>query len=43
VIISGTPKQVIQEKLAMTFFKLSRYNICTLNSEMKAKWRCCRG
>jgi hypothetical protein len=25
------------------FYKPGRYNICTLNSEMKAKWRCSRG
>jgi hypothetical protein len=31
------------KKSAMTFFRPGRYNICTFNSEMKAKWRCCRG
>jgi hypothetical protein len=27
----------------MTFFKPGKYNICTLNSEENAKWRCCLG
>ncbi len=31
------------KKLATAFFRPSRYNICTLNSEMKAKWRFCHG
>jgi hypothetical protein len=29
------------KKSATTFFKPGRYNTCTLNSEMKAKWHCC--
>ncbi len=28
---------------ATTFFKPGKYSTCTLNSEMKAKCRCCRG
>jgi hypothetical protein len=27
-------------KSAMTFFKLGKFNSCTLNSEMNAEWRC---
>ncbi len=30
-------------KSATTFFKPSRYNNCTLNSEINAKWRCFLG
>jgi hypothetical protein len=26
-----------------TFFKQGKYNNCTLNSEMNAKWHCCLG
>jgi hypothetical protein len=29
-------------KIGNNIFKPGRYNICTLNSEMKAKWHCCR-
>jgi hypothetical protein len=29
------------KKSAITFFKPGRYNNCTLNSEIKARWRCC--
>jgi hypothetical protein len=29
------------KKLATTFFKPGKNNICTLNSEMNAKWHCC--
>ncbi len=31
------------KKSAKTFFKLGKYNSCTLNSEMKAKWCCYLG
>jgi hypothetical protein len=31
------------KKSAMTFFKPVKYNICTLNSEINAKWRSCLG
>jgi hypothetical protein len=31
------------KKSATTFFKPGKYNSCTLNSEMNAKWRCCLG
>jgi hypothetical protein len=31
------------KKSATTFFKPHKYNSCTLNSEMNAKWRCCLG
>jgi hypothetical protein len=31
------------KKSAMTFFKPGKYNSCTLNSEMNAKWCCCLG
>ncbi len=31
------------KKSETTFFNPGRYNICTLNSEMKAKWHCWRG
>jgi hypothetical protein len=31
------------KKSASTFFKLGKYNNCTLNSEINAKWRCCLG
>jgi hypothetical protein len=31
------------KKLATTFFKPGKYNSCTLNSAMNAKWRCCLG
>jgi hypothetical protein len=31
------------KKSATTFFKPGKYKICTLNSEMNAKWRCCLG
>jgi hypothetical protein len=31
------------KKSATTFFKPGRYNNCTLNSEIKARWRCCLG
>ncbi len=31
------------KKSATTFFKLGKYNNCTLNSEMNARWRCCLG
>jgi hypothetical protein len=31
------------KKSATTFFKSGNYNSCTLNSEMNAKRRCCRG
>jgi hypothetical protein len=31
------------KKSATTFFKVGKYNICTLNSEMNAKWHCCLG
>jgi hypothetical protein len=31
------------KKSATTFFKPGKYIICTLNSEMNAKWRCCLG
>ncbi len=30
-------------KSATTFFKPGKYDSCTLNSEMNAKWHCCRG
>jgi hypothetical protein len=29
------------QKIGNNIFKPNRYNICTLNSEMKAKWHCC--
>jgi hypothetical protein len=33
-----------QDKKSMTtFFKPGKYNICTLNSEMNAKWQCFLG
>jgi hypothetical protein len=31
------------KKSATTFFKLGKYNSCTLNSEMNAKWCCSLG
>jgi hypothetical protein len=31
------------EKSARIFFKPGKYNSCTLNSEMNAKWCCCLG
>jgi hypothetical protein len=31
------------KKSASTFFKPGKYKICTLNSEMIAKWHCCLG
>ncbi len=31
------------KKSATTFFKPAKYNNCTLNSEMNARWRCCLG
>jgi hypothetical protein len=31
------------KKSATTLFKPDKYNSCTLNSEMNAKWRCCLG
>jgi hypothetical protein len=31
------------KKLAKTFFKPGRYNNCTLNSDINARWRCCLG
>ncbi len=31
------------KKSATTFFKPGKYNSCTLNSEMNAKWRWCLG
>jgi hypothetical protein len=31
------------KKSATTFFKPGRYNNCTLNSEINARWRCCLG
>jgi hypothetical protein len=31
------------KKSATTFIKPGKYNSCTLNSEMNAKWRCCLG
>jgi hypothetical protein len=31
------------KKSASTFFKPAKYNSCTLNSEMNAKWHCCLG
>jgi hypothetical protein len=30
-----------EKKSATTFFKPGKYNSCTLNSEMNAKWHCC--
>jgi hypothetical protein len=31
------------KKSATTFFNTGKYNNCTLNSEMNARWRCCLG
>ncbi len=31
------------KKSETTFFKPSKYNSCTINSEMNAKWHCCLG
>jgi hypothetical protein len=31
------------KKSATTFFKPGKYDICTLNYEMNAKWHCCLG
>ncbi len=31
------------KKSATTFFKPGKYNSCTLNYEMNAKWCCCLG
>jgi hypothetical protein len=38
VVLFGRDK-----KSATTFFKRGKYKICTLNSEINAKWRCCLG
>jgi hypothetical protein len=31
------------KKSATTFLKPDKYNSCTLNSKMNAKWHCCLG
>jgi hypothetical protein len=31
------------KKSATTFFKPGKYNSCTLNPEMNARWHCCLG
>jgi hypothetical protein len=49
--LSPTRQRLIQrlfdlgrtKKSATIFFKPGKYKICTLNSEMNAKWRCCLG
>ncbi len=33
----------LDKNFATTFFKPGKYKICTLNSEMNAKWCCCLG
>jgi hypothetical protein len=45
-IVATDPVVVLfgwDKKSATTFFKLGKYNSCTLNSEMNAKWLCCLG
>jgi hypothetical protein len=31
------------QKISNDIFQTGKYNSCTLNSEMNAKWRCCLG
>ncbi len=39
----GREGEGVDKKSATMFFSSGRYNICTLNTEIKAKWRCWQG